>query len=38
MGHVMYCYTSCILDRASRTEETMFDFFFVKLWIPINET
>ena len=35
MGHVMYCYTDCILDRASRTEETLSDFF-VKLWISIN--
>ena len=26
MGHVMYCYTNCILDRASRTKETLFDF------------
>ena len=22
----MYCYTGCILDRASRTEETLSDF------------
>ena len=35
MGHVMYCYTSCILDRASHIEETLSDFF-VKLWIPVN--
>ena len=28
MGHVMYCYTGCILDRASYTEETLSDFFF----------
>ena len=34
MGHVMYCYTGCILDRASRTEETL-SIFFVKLWISI---
>ena len=26
MGHVMYCYKSCILNRASRTEETLSDF------------
>ena len=26
MGHVMYCYIGCILDRASRIEETLFDF------------
>ena len=25
MGHVMYCYTSCILDRASRIEENLSD-------------
>ena len=30
MGHVMYCYTGCILDRDSHTEDTLFDFF-VKL-------
>ena len=28
MGHVMYCYTGWIVDRASRTEETIFDFLF----------
>ena len=27
MGHVMYCYIGCILDRASRTEETLSDFY-----------
>ena len=37
MGHVMYCYTGCILDRASFTEETLPDFFLI-LWIPINGT
>ena len=37
MGYVMYCYTSCILDRTSRAEKTLSDFF-VKLWILINET
>ena len=26
MGHVMYCYTGFILDRASRTDETLSDF------------
>ena len=26
MGHVMYCYTGCILDRAARTEETLSEF------------
>ena len=26
MGHVMYCYIGCILDRASHAEETMSDF------------
>ena len=26
MGYVMYYYTGCFLDRASYTEETMFDF------------
>ena len=26
MGHVMYCCRGCILDRASRTEETLYDF------------
>ena len=29
MGHVMYCYTSCILDRASRTEQTMSYFCYI---------
>ena len=37
MGHVMYCYTGCILDRASHTKETLFNVF-VKLWISINGT
>ena len=37
MGHVMYCYTGYILDKASRAKETLSDFF-VKLWIPINGT
>ena len=37
MGHVMYCYTCFILDRASYTEETQSDCF-VKLWISINGT
>ena len=23
MGHVMYCYIGCILDRVSRTKETV---------------
>ena len=32
MGHVMYCYIGCIVDRAFRIEETLSDFF-VKLWI-----
>ena len=26
MGYKMYCCTGWILDRASRTEETLFDF------------
>ena len=26
MGHVMYCYIGCILDRASRIEDTLSDF------------
>ena len=26
MGHVMYCYKCCILDRASRTKEILFNF------------
>ena len=26
MGHVMYCYTGCILDIASCIEETLLDF------------
>ena len=25
MGHVMYCYTGWIVDRASCTKETLFD-------------
>ena len=25
MGHVMYCYIGCILDKASRTEKTLSD-------------
>ena len=27
MGHVMYCYTVRILDKASHIEETLSDFF-----------
>ena len=23
---MMYCYTGCIVDRVSRTQETLFDF------------
>ena len=26
MGHVMYCYTGWIMDRASCTEETLLNF------------
>ena len=26
MGHVMYCYTGCILDRACRTKKTLSNF------------
>ena len=26
MGHEMYCYTCWIVDRASRTKKTLFDF------------
>ena len=37
MGHVMYCYTGCNLDRGFYTEGTLSDFF-VKLWILINGT
>ena len=29
MGHVMYCYIGCILDRACRTEETLSDFLLL---------
>ena len=29
MGHVMYWYRGCILDRASHTKETLPDFFFL---------
>ena len=35
-GSWIYCYTSCILGRAPRTNETLADF--VKIWIPINGT
>ena len=31
-----YGYTSCMLGRALRTKETLYDFF-VKIWIQINE-
>ena len=37
MGHVIYCYTGYSLDRASRTEETLFDFL-LKYGSPINGT
>ena len=33
----LYCYTGCILGRASPTKETLPDFF-VKIWISINWT
>ena len=38
MGHVMVYCTCWALDRASCIKETLSDFFFFKLWIPINGT
>ena len=35
LGRHIYC-TGWVLDRASCTKETLFDF--VKLWIPVNGT
>ena len=32
-----YGYTGCMLGIAPITNETLLDFF-VKIWIPINET
>ena len=32
-----YGYTGCMLGRAPQTKETLPDFF-IKIWIPINET
>ena len=32
-----YGYTGCMLGRALQTNETLPNFF-VKIWIPINET
>ena len=36
IGHVIVYCTGWVLDKASRTKETLSNFF--KLWIPVNGT
>ena len=38
MGHVILYSICCILGRAPRTKETLSDFFFFKLWVPVKGT
>ena len=38
MGHVIIYCIGWVLDRTPHTKETLFVFFFTKLWILVNET